>query len=149
VGQTLLNRGTPISTLYLQPVIGGDLAALKGIIKGVLEEEERNPGQIDWNFIHRHTTGFEIMRDDILATSWQQIERQSGVSKPDVIRACEIYLRSGAPMACSAMGTTAHSPAVATIQYIVNLLLLNGTVGRTGAGRCPVRGNSNVRGDLT
>lgn len=149
VGQTLLNRGTPISTLYLQPVIGGDLAALKGIIKGVLEEEERNPGQIDWDFIHRHTTGFEIMRDDILATSWQEIERQSGLSKADIIRVCEIYLRSGATIACWAMGITQHTHAVATIQYIVNLLLLKGNVGRPGAGLCPIRGHSNVQGDRT
>jgi hypothetical protein len=37
----------------------------------------------------------------------------------------------------------------ATIQEIVNLLLLGGHMGRPGAGACPVRGHSNVQGDRT
>ena len=47
------------------------------------------------------------------------------------------------------MGLTQHKHAVATIQEIVNLLLLRGNIGRPGAGLCPVRGHSNVQGDRT
>src|SRR5690606_80310 len=42
-----------------------------------------------------------------------------------------------------------HRHSVATIQMIVNLLLLRGHIGRPGAGVCPVRGHSNVQGDRT
>ena len=47
------------------------------------------------------------------------------------------------------MGLTHHPEAVATIQQVVNLLLLRGNIGRPGAGAMPVRGHSNVQGDRT
>jgi molybdopterin-dependent oxidoreductase alpha subunit len=47
------------------------------------------------------------------------------------------------------MGITQHKRAVATIQMLVNLMLLRGHIGRPGAGICPVRGHSNVQGDRT
>jgi len=47
------------------------------------------------------------------------------------------------------MGLTQHKNAVATIREIVNVLLLQGSIGRPGAGVCPVRGHSNVQGDRT
>ena len=52
-------------------------------------------------------------------------------------------------IACWAMGLTQHKHAVATIQDLVNLLLLRGSIGKPGAGLCPVRGHSNVQGDRT
>src|SRR5262249_3241794 len=48
-----------------------------------------------------------------------------------------------------AMGLTQHRNAVDGIQEIVNLLLLRGSIGKPGAGTCPVRGHSNVQGDRT
>ena len=50
---------------------------------------------------------------------------------------------------CWAMGLTQQKNAVANIQEIVNLLLLKGSIGKKGAGTCPVRGHSNVQGDRT
>ena len=32
---------------------------------------------------------------------------------------------------------------------LVNILLLKGSIGKKGAGTCPVRGHSNVQGDRT
>ena len=52
-------------------------------------------------------------------------------------------------IACWAMGLTQHKNAVATIQEVMNFLLLGGHIGRPGAGPCPVRGHSNVQGDRT
>jgi molybdopterin-dependent oxidoreductase alpha subunit len=47
------------------------------------------------------------------------------------------------------MGLTQHKNAVDNIREIVNLLLLKGSIGKKGAGTCPVRGHSNVQGDRT
>ena len=47
------------------------------------------------------------------------------------------------------MGLTQHRNAVATISEIVNLALLQGNIGKPGAGLLPVRGHSNVQGDRT
>jgi molybdopterin-dependent oxidoreductase alpha subunit len=47
------------------------------------------------------------------------------------------------------MGITQHRDAVATIREFVNVMLLQGSIGKPGAGLCPVRGHSNVQGDRT
>ena len=47
------------------------------------------------------------------------------------------------------MGLTQHKNGVDNIREIVNLLLLKGSIGKSGAGTCPVRGHSNVQGDRT
>ena len=47
------------------------------------------------------------------------------------------------------MGLTQHKNAVDNIREVVNLLLLKGSIGKKGAGTCPVRGHSNVQGDRT
>jgi anaerobic selenocysteine-containing dehydrogenase len=50
---------------------------------------------------------------------------------------------------CWAMGLTQHKNGVDNIRELVNLLLLKGSIGKKGAGTCPVRGHSNVQGDRT
>lgn len=146
---TLLNKGSAISSLYLQPLIGGDLAVLKGLMKVVLEAEARQPEQLDWEFIANHTTGFEELKKDIDETSWESVTEQSGLTREEITTAGNIYLRSKKTIACWAMGLTQHKHAVITIQQLVNLMLLKGNIGRRGAGLCPVRGHSNVQGDRT
>ena len=47
------------------------------------------------------------------------------------------------------MGLTQHENGVNNIREVVNLLLLKGSIGKPGAGTCPVRGHSNVQGDRT
>jgi molybdopterin-dependent oxidoreductase alpha subunit len=147
--RTLTNNASSISSSYYQPLIGGDFALIKGIIKGVLEAEHENPGQLDWDFIKDHTLGFKQMHDDILSTSWDVIVEESGLTKADILKASHVYLQSEATIACWAMGVTQHKHAVLTIQYIANLMFLKGNIGRPGAGLCPVRGHSNVQGDRT
>ena len=56
---------------------------------------------------------------------------------------------SSATVFCWAMGITQHRNSVATIKEFVNVALLQGNIGKPGAGLCPVRGHSNVQGDRT
>jgi molybdopterin-dependent oxidoreductase alpha subunit len=146
----LTGKGTNLSTHYYQVLIGGDLAAIKGIMKLVLEAEDAKPGSVlDHAFIREHTTGFEAMAADLRATNWDDITRQSGLTRQQIREAADLYLASGRVIICWAMGLTQHKHAVPTIQAIVNLLLMRGMIGKPGAGACPVRGHSNVQGDRT
>lgn len=148
--QMLGSKATSISSLYLQPTIGGDLAALSGIIKHVLDAETKMPGEIlDHAFIAQHTTGFEKLCEQIERTSWELIETQASLSREQLQLAADVYLQSSNVIVCWAMGLTQHKHAVATIQQVANLLLLRGNMGKPGAGACPVRGHSNVQGDRT
>jgi len=140
----LTGSSTPIASHYYQLKIGGDLAAVKGLIKAVLEN-----GELDREFIDRHTDGFERLLEDIQAESWESIVDQSGLSKIMIEQAADIYSTSKATIFCWGMGITQHQRSVATIQMLMNCLLLKGNIGKPGAGPCPVRGHSNVQGDRT
>ena len=139
----LLGRGTELADLFLQVRINGDVALLKGISKIVLAHDA-----IDRGFIERYTTGFEAFARALEEVSFEEIGKQSGVSK-GLIQAAQIFMASERTIFCWAMGLTQHRNAVANIQEIVNLMLLRGQIGKPGAGLCPVRGHSNVQGDRT
>lgn len=146
----LLGKGTELSDLWLPIRINGDVAVLKGMMKEMLAEEERNPGRVfDHDFIRDHTSGFEEFIAELRAASWDDILFSSGIAREQIRAAAEIALQAKRIICCWAMGLTQHKNAVATIQEIMNFLLLGGNIGRPGAGPCPVRGHSNVQGDRT
>ena len=145
-----IGSGTALADLFLQVRINGDVALLKGIMKAVLAEEERRPGQVlDHDFIKTYTSGFEHFAEALDNTPWEQLLEQADVPRPEIEAAAEIFVESERTIFCWAMGLTQHKNAVANIQEIVNLMLLRGQVGKPGAGLCPVRGHSNVQGDRT
>ncbi|HZB46494.1 MAG TPA: FdhF/YdeP family oxidoreductase [Pyrinomonadaceae bacterium] len=146
----MLGKGTRLSDLFLQVRVNGDVALLKGVMKEVLEEEERRPGQVlDAQFIAEKTAGFAEFAAALKQTSWDDIVEQSGVAREALREAARLFIESERTIVCWAMGLTQHKNAVANIQEIVNLLLLRGQLGKPGAGACPVRGHSNVQGDRT
>jgi molybdopterin-dependent oxidoreductase alpha subunit len=147
---TWLGEGTKLADLFVQVRINGDVALLKGIMKKVLEAEERQPGQVlDREFIDKHTNGFEEFRAALNDIQVDDILEQAGVTDSTIDDAARIFVESERVIFCWAMGLTQHKNAVANIQEIVNLMLLRGQLGKPGAGLCPVRGHSNVQGDRT
>ena len=146
----LLGPGAKIAQHFVQVRLSGDLAFFKGLCKEILEEGAKRPGQIvNRVFIEQKTSGFDEFRTAVGRISWDEIVEQSGISRAQIREIAEVVIRSKAMIACWAMGLTQQRQAVATIQEIVNLLLLGGHMGRPGAGACPVRGHSNVQGDRT
>jgi molybdopterin-dependent oxidoreductase alpha subunit len=146
----LFNIGTPITDLWLPVRINGDMAALRGIMKEMLAEEEKRPGSVfDRDFIANYTDGSEAFFEHLRATPWDAILRGSGLTREQIRAAAEIAMKCKRIICCWAMGLTQHKNAVATIQEVMNFLLLGGHIGRRGAGPCPVRGHSNVQGDRT
>jgi molybdopterin-dependent oxidoreductase alpha subunit len=147
---TLLGPGVTISDLWLPVRLSGDLAVFRGISKLLIEAEAANPGAVlDRDFIAEHTVDFEKYKSAVEATSWDEIEHASGLTRAQIGAAAEIARGAKRIICCWAMGLTQQVEAVATIQEVVNFLLLGGNIGRHGAGVCPVRGHSNVQGDRT
>ena len=119
-------------------------------MKEMLAEEEKHPGAIfDHAFIRDYTAGYDEFIADLRATSWDDILVSSGLTREQIRAAADIAMKAKRIICCWAMGLTQHKNAVATIQEIMNFLLLGGNIGRPGAGPCPVRGHSNVQGDRT
>ncbi|MYM74041.1 FdhF/YdeP family oxidoreductase [Duganella sp. FT134W] len=152
--EMLTMSSTPISSLFVQPKLSGDLALIKALAKRLLELDDRavligTKRLIDLDFIAQHTTGFQEFARDLRAEKWPLLVAESGVSREQIDQLAEIYARGERVIATWGMGLTQHRNSVATIQMLSNLMLMRGNIGRQGAGLCPVRGHSNVQGDRT
>jgi molybdopterin-dependent oxidoreductase alpha subunit len=145
---------TTISRPLYQVRVGGDVAALKGIMKAVVEADEAaqaasEPRKIDVSFIQDHTQGIDLLIEDLHTTSWEAIEAQSGLCREDLRSVAGVYMEAKNTIVVYGMGITQHYRGTENVQQMANLALLRGNVGRPGAGVCPVRGHSNVQGDRT
>jgi molybdopterin-dependent oxidoreductase alpha subunit len=146
----IFRPGTPMCDLWLPVRINGDMAVMQGIMKEMIEQEDRRPGTVlDRTFIDAHTSGAAELIAHLRSVDWGAIIAGSGLSREQIRRAAEIAMGARAIIACWAMGLTQHRNSVGTIQEVMNFLLLRGNIGRPGAGPCPVRGHSNVQGDRT
>ena len=141
--------GKKLADEFVQIRLGGDQALFQAIGKHLLEVHEREGGVLDLAFIDEHTTGFEEYAAEIGAVPWRELVAATGVPEKALRRVAERVRTSKATIVCWAMGLTQHKHAVATLRDVVNVLLLQGNIGRAGAGVCPVRGHSNVQGDRT
>lgn len=152
--EMLTLSSTPIASSYNQLRVGGDIATLKGLMKAVFERDDEDlrrggSGVLDREFIAEHTVGFDELRKEVEATSWESILDVSGLSKESIESAADVYIRANRVIVCYGMGLTQHENGTANVQQIVNFMMLRGNIGRKGAGICPVRGHSNVQGDRT
>lgn len=151
----MLHGGSePITSDYFQPRLGGDLAAFRGMAKAVFAADDAalaagRPSVLDRAFLAAHTAELEAYRAAVDATSWDEIEDQSGLLRQSLEQAAEIYMQAGRVICTWAIGITQHRHSVITIREITNFMLLRGNIGKPGAGLCPVRGHSNVQGDRT
>ena len=135
---------TPLADLFLQVRVNGDVALFQGIGKALLEA-----GAVDEPFVRDRTVGFAAYAEHLRALDWSDLVRGSGLADAQIRAAAALLADSRRAIVCWAMGLTQHENAVDNVREIVNVLLLRGSLGKPGAGVCPVRGHSNVQGDRT
>jgi len=139
--KSLIKGGDEIASLFLRPKVGTDIALMKGIAKALFELEA-----LDSTFTDNHTTGFDNFKTDITETSWETITDVTGVTKEEISKAASFYAKANAAVFAWGMGMTHHQHGCDNIEYIANLALMRGMVGKKGAGLLPLRGHSNVQG---
>jgi molybdopterin-dependent oxidoreductase alpha subunit len=183
-GEMITQKETQIASVIHQVRNGGDIAALTGVCKALIEEDDRlavqgqahatpreallekteddagfstkaaaanadNRRVLDHDFIETHTRGFQAFADYCRATSWDDIERVSGLKRAALEELAADYAKAERAMIVYGMGLTQHVAGVENVQMVCNLLLLRGNMGKGGAGICAVRGHSNVQGQRT
>ena len=142
-------KSTPIATQYHQVRAGGDIAALMGMCKYLIEADDKVGDVLDHAFIAEQTTGFDAFAAQARETGWDAIETESGLRRADIEAAAAVYARRKNVIAVYGMGLTQHVHGIDNVQMLVNLMLLKGNIGKRGAGMGPVRGHSNVQGQRT
>src|ERR1700744_3784069 len=109
--EMLTLSSTPIASSYYLVKVGGDIAVLKGMMKTVVALDAESlaqggPGILDREFIATHTTGIEALLSDIERTSWEAIERASGLPRSDIEHIGTIYANAKRVIINYGMGIT-------------------------------------------
>jgi molybdopterin-dependent oxidoreductase alpha subunit len=133
--------GTRIMDDFFPVAVGGDIAFMHGVLKHLIEL-----GACDREFITRHTTGFEEVRDHVAGLGWDELERAAGQTRAEMGRFATTYARAGTAVFVYSMGLTQHRFGVDNVKALVNLALARGMLGREKCGIMPIRGHSGVQG---
>jgi len=145
-----LGFSTQLADLYLQVKINGDMALIKAIEKLLYDAELKEPGTVfNLEFIKKNTVCYEEFIKHLQKFKLEELADEAGVPLAQLIEAAEMLKNKSRIIICWAMGVTQHVNGVDTIKEIANLALLKGSIGKPGAGLCPVRGHSNVQGNRT
>jgi len=145
----ILSNGTNIADVYLQIKINEDVALLKAIMLQLFRLAETKPDILDTEFINNKTAGFDSFKQEITSHDFTELVKKTGLTTDEINKTVELISSRKKIIACWGMGLTQHVNGVDNIQEVVNLLLMKGSIGKEGAGTCPVRGHSNVQGDRT
>ena len=138
---SMLKGGDEVASFYLQPRIGTDIALFTALAKAVLEA-----GGVDQAFIAEHCEDFEQFARTLAEQSWPELCAHCGVDEPLIRQVAECFVASERSIFAWGMGMTHHAHGVQNIEWISNLALMRGMVGKRGAGLLPLRGHSNVQG---
>ena len=73
--------GTRFADAFFPVHTGGDIAFMNGVLKHLIANR-----WIDGDFVEMHTTGFDALRDRIETQSWEELERQAGVTRDQMFQ---------------------------------------------------------------
>ena len=144
--------GAEIASTYVQPLVGGDLAMVYGMMKRLREMHAEQPTNaageliIDEPFLTEHCHGWAELAAHIDGLSWEEIVAKSGLSKAEIDDMTRQYAEAKRAVFAWTMGVTHHLHGAATVQAIAALAIMRRMVGRPGAGLQPIRGHSNIQG---
>jgi len=133
--------GSEIASLYVQPLAGGDVGFLVGVLKAL-----QATNKLDERFLAAHAENAEAALTYARTISWQQVVTNSGVDQVTIEKTAAMLAESKGTIFAWAMGLTHHTWGVDNILALCNVAIATGHCGRVGAGLMPIRGHSNVQG---
>jgi len=146
----MMGDGVKLADLFLPVKINGDMALLKALELLLIDFEKKSPGEVfDHPFIAEKTVGYNAFVKQFDNYKVDELAHKSGVPLPTIYEAAQIMAFKKRIIICWGMGLTQQPNGVDMIREILNILLLKGSIGKPGAGVCPVRGHSNVQGNRT
>ncbi|WP_413174609.1 FdhF/YdeP family oxidoreductase [Anabaena azotica] len=139
--KSLLTGGSDISSLYLQPIPGSDVALFVGLQKSLIEQN-----LIKIEYLKLYTKDWQQIINYAQNTPWQNIIKTCGLSQEEITATAYLIGKSERVVFAWAMGITQQANGVDNILSIANTALITGNAGKLGAGTMPIRGHSNVQG---
>ncbi|HVJ85758.1 MAG TPA: molybdopterin-dependent oxidoreductase, partial [Caulifigura sp.] len=126
----LLGIPTKIADEFLQVRVNGDVALFKGIMKHLVECDDRERGSaIDWDYVNTYTTGIDELLASLRGASWEEIVEVSGISRERITAVAEDVRKARKIIICWCLGITQHHNGTHNVQELINVLLLRGAMG--------------------
>jgi formate dehydrogenase alpha subunit len=129
------------SHIWLQNIIGSDVALLCGMAKVIFEE-----GLADKEFIEGCCENFEAFRDSLKDYNLDYVSRISGLSPEKIVEVARLYATQKPASILYTLGITEHSHGTDNVLAIANLSMITGNIGKPSTGVNPLRGQNNVQG---
>ena len=130
-----------IASLYVQPLAGGDVGLLVGVLKSLIETNK-----VRRQFLFQHAENYLETLGYASSCTWEELEHNSGVPRATIEDMARRIAKAKGVIFAWAMGLTHHQWGVDNILALCNVALATGNVGKVGAGLLPIRGHSNVQG---
>jgi ferredoxin-nitrate reductase len=130
-----------MADLHLAITPGSDILLYNAIARVLIET-----GEIDYEFISKHTQGFEQYREAVFKYSLEEASRQCDVSISEIKLAASWIAESKGFLTLWAMGLNQSSIGVNKNIALISLNLITGQIGKPGAGPFSLTGQPNAMG---
>ena len=130
-----------LADLHLPIRPRADLALLNGLIHIIIERD-----LVDHEYIERHTTGFDALRESVSGYTPDYVAQITGIEPDLLLRTASLYAGARAAFIAWTMGVNHSTKGTETVNAINNLALVTGNIGRPGAAPFSITGQCNAMG---
>jgi len=121
--------------VHLAPRVGTNVAVMNGLINLIIKS-----GNIDPDFIERHTVGFERLAEVAQRYRPETVQEISGIPPAKLIAAAELLGNARRLFSTVLQGFYQSNQATAASVQVNNLHLIRGMIGRPGRGLLQMNG---------
>ncbi|HYG20466.1 MAG TPA: molybdopterin-dependent oxidoreductase, partial [Ohtaekwangia sp.] len=130
-----------MADLHLQITPGTDIYLYNAIARILIED-----GDVDYDFISRHTESFEAYRDSVLRLTVEEAAHRCDVAVHDIRLAASYIAASRGFLTLWAMGLNQSVIGVNKNIALISLNLITGHIGKPGSGPFSLTGQPNAMG---
>ena len=130
-----------LADLHLQLNPGTDVVLYNAIARTLIEQR-----LVDYEFISRHTEGFEALKEASFAVSMEEAALICDVTIEEIRLAASYIGSAKAFISMWAMGLNQSAVGVNKNLALLNLSLITGQIGKPGAGPFSLTGQPNAMG---
>src|SRR5688572_26054064 len=130
-----------LADLHLPIRPRADLALINALIHLIIEHD-----LVDREYIDRHTTGFDELRESVREYTPERAAEITGLAPELIYRIAWLYANAERALIAWTMGVNHSTKGTETVNAINNLALITGNSGRPGAAPFSITGQCNAMG---
>ena len=138
--ETSMNK---YANAFLQCRPGSEAFLVAGLSKAILAEGLQSDG-----FIQKNTAGLDACKAALAGISFEQVTAATGVTEAALRAAAALAVSGGSTAVIYGADVIRSADMANAVKGVVNLALLTGAVGETGAGVYPLDEKNNTQGML-